>query len=57
VRLRVGNFTLRDEAERQLQALRQDGLKGIVLNLPQVYRPEARPASAEKNGKTASAAQ
>ena len=57
VRLRVGSFTVRDEAERQLQALRQDGLKGIVLNLPQAYRPEARPTRAEENGKTVSVVQ
>ena len=57
VRVRIGNFTGREEAERQLQALRQDGLKGIVLNLPQAYRPEVHPAVAEESGKTISAVQ
>jgi SPOR domain len=57
VRVRIGNFTARDEAERQLQALRQEGLKGIVLNLPQVYRPEVIPAAAGESGKTLSAVQ
>jgi SPOR domain len=57
VRVRIGNFTGREEAERQLQALRQDGLKGIVLNLPQAYRPEVHPAVAEETGKTISAVQ
>jgi cell division protein FtsN len=57
VRLRIGNFTGREEAERQLQALRQDGLNGIVLNLPQAYRPEVHPAVAEESGKTVSAVQ
>jgi len=57
VRLRVGSFTVRDEAERQLQALRQDGLKGIVISLPQAYRPEARPTRAVENGKTVSVVQ
>jgi DedD protein len=42
VRVRLGNFAARDQAERQLQMLRQEGLKGIVLNLPQAFRPEAR---------------
>ena len=57
MRLRIGNFTGREEAERQLQALRQDGLKGIVLNLPQVYRPEVRPPAVEENAKTLPAIQ
>jgi cell division septation protein DedD len=57
VRVRIGNFAGREEAERQLQALRQDGLKGIVLNLPQAYRPEVHPAVAEESGKTVSAVQ
>ncbi len=57
VRVRIGNFTGRDEAERKLHALRQDGLKGIVLNLPQAYRPEVHPAVAEESGKTVSAVQ
>jgi cell division protein FtsN len=41
VRVRFGNFTARDDAERQLRSLRQQGLQGIVLNLPQAFRPEA----------------
>jgi len=47
VRVRIGNFAGREEAERQLQALRRDGLKGIVLNLPQAYRPEVHPGNTE----------
>jgi DedD protein len=42
LRVRVGNFALREEADRQLRSLRQDGLSGIVINLPQAYRPEVR---------------
>jgi hypothetical protein len=42
LRLRIGNFRLRDDAERQLKSIREDGLVGIILNLPQVYRPEIR---------------
>ena len=44
-RVRVGNFALREEADRQLRSLRQDGLSGIVINLPQAYRPEVRSSS------------
>jgi len=59
VRVRIGNFPGREEAERQLQALRQDGLKGILLNLPQAYRPQVQlvPTEAEPGDKTVSAAQ
>ena len=57
VRVRIGNFTDREEAERQLQALRRDGLKGIVLNLPHAYRPEAHPGGVEESGKAVSAVQ
>ena len=42
LRVRVGNFRLRDEAERQLKSIRDTGLIGIILNLPQAYRPEVR---------------
>jgi hypothetical protein len=42
LRVRVGNFVLRDDAERQLRAIKQEGLNGIILNLPQAFRPEAR---------------
>jgi len=44
-RVRVGNFALREEADRQLRSLRQEGLTGIVINLPQAYRPEVRSSS------------
>ena len=56
-RLRIGNFTGHEEAERQLQALRQDGLKGVVLNLPQAYRPEVRPPTGEGSVRTLPAVQ
>ena len=42
LRVRLGNFVLRDEAERQLKTLKQEGLTGIILNLPHAFRPEAR---------------
>ena len=42
LRVRLGNFSVRDEAERQLRTLKQDGLSGIVISLPQAFRPEAR---------------
>ncbi|MGH7783699.1 MAG: SPOR domain-containing protein, partial [Candidatus Binatia bacterium] len=42
LRVRIGNFAIRDEAERQLRNLKQDGLTGIVVNLPHAYRPEVR---------------
>jgi cell division septation protein DedD len=48
-RVRVGNFAARTDAEKQLKALNQDGLKGIVLNLPQVYRPEVHSSAGEAN--------
>lgn len=57
MRLRIGNFTGREEAERELQALRQDGLKGIMLNLPQAYRPEVRPPALGESAKSAPAVQ
>lgn len=44
IRVRIGSFSQRTEAEQQLRRLRQDGLSGIVLNLPQAYRPETSPA-------------
>ena len=54
VRLRLGNFSLREEAERQLKSLKQEGLSGIVINLPQAYRPEMRvPASEESQTQSA----
>src|SRR5262245_21134541 len=57
VRVRIGNFAGREEAERQLQVLGRDGLKGIVLNLPQAYRPEVYPGTTEKNRTDVSAVQ
>jgi hypothetical protein len=42
LRVRLGNFVLRDDAERQLKSIKQEGLNGIILNLPQAFRPEAR---------------
>ncbi len=42
LRVRLGNFAVRDDAERQLKNLKQDGMKGIIINLPQAFRPEAR---------------
>lgn len=42
LRVRLGNFSARDEAERQLRTFKQDGLHGIVISLPQAFRPEAR---------------
>lgn len=40
LRVRIGNFSVRDDAERELKSIRKDGLTGIILNLPQAYRPE-----------------
>ncbi len=42
LRVRLGNFVFRDDAERQLKTFKQEGLYGIILNLPQAFRPEAR---------------
>jgi len=42
LRVRLGNFAQRDEAERQLRNFKQEGLNGIIINLPQGFRPEAR---------------
>jgi cell division protein FtsN len=42
LRVRLGNFSLREEAERQLQSFKQEGMSGIIINLPQAFRPEAR---------------
>lgn len=42
LRVRLGNFAVRDEAERQLRAFKQEGLSGIVINLPQSFQPVAR---------------
>jgi cell division protein FtsN len=51
LRVRIGNFALREEAERQLRTLRHEGVNGIVLNLPQAYRPEGRWPRVEENAK------
>lgn len=40
LRVRIGNFRIRDDAERELKGLRKDGLTGIILNFPIAYRPE-----------------
>jgi SPOR domain len=40
LRVRIGNFSVRDDAERELKSIRKDGLTGIILNLPQAYRPD-----------------
>jgi cell division septation protein DedD len=42
LRVRLGNFALRDDAERQLRTLKLEGLNGIIINLPQAFRPETR---------------
>jgi DedD protein len=42
LRVRLGNFAARDEAERQLRTFKLDGLNGIVISLPKAFRPEAR---------------
>jgi cell division protein FtsN len=42
LRVRLGNFTQREDAERQLSNFKQAGLTGIIINLPQGFRPEAR---------------
>lgn len=42
LRVRLGNFSVRDDAERQLRTFKQEGMNGIIINLPQAYRPEAR---------------
>jgi hypothetical protein len=40
LRVRLGNFPVRDEAERQLRNFKLEGLNGIIINLPQAFRPE-----------------
>jgi DedD protein len=42
LRVRLGNFAQRDDAERQLHNFKQEGLNGIIINLPQGFRPETR---------------
>ena len=42
LRVRLGNFSGRDAAERQLRQFKLDGLNGIVISLPQAFQPVAR---------------
>ena len=42
LRVRLGNFAAREEAERQLRNFKREGMNGIVINLPQAFRPVAR---------------
>jgi sporulation related protein len=39
LRVRLGNFVVRDDAERQLRTFKQEGLNGIIINLPQGFQP------------------
>ena len=57
IRVRIGNFPVRQEAERELQALGKDGLSGIVLNLPDGFRPTERAVTADQNIKAVPVAQ
>ena len=41
-RVRLGNFAVRDDAERQLRNIKQEGMSGIIINLPQAFQPEVR---------------
>lgn len=47
VRVRIGNFAMRDEAEHRLQNFRKEGLTGIVINLPQAFRPQVAESKSE----------
>jgi cell division septation protein DedD len=42
LRVRLGNFAVRDDAERQLRTFKQEGISGIIINLPQAFRPEVQ---------------
>ena len=42
LRVRLGNFAIRDDAERQLRNIKVEGMSGIIVNLPQAFRPETR---------------
>ena len=57
LRVRIGNFTLREDAEGQLRKLGQEGLMGMIINLPQAYRPEVSPPQAEGSAKEDSVSQ
>ncbi|HEX7230094.1 MAG TPA: SPOR domain-containing protein [Candidatus Binatia bacterium] len=39
LRVRLGNFSVRDDAERQLRSFKQEGMNGIIINLPQSFQP------------------
>jgi hypothetical protein len=39
LRVRLGNFSVRDDAERQLRSFKQEGMNGIIINLPQGFQP------------------
>ena len=39
LRVRLGNFVVRDDAERQLRSFKQEGMNGIIINLPQGFQP------------------
>jgi len=39
LRVRLGNFLIRDDAERQLRSFKQEGMNGIIINLPQGFQP------------------
>jgi SPOR domain len=39
LRVRLGNFVVRDDAERQLRTFKQEGMNGIIINLPQGFQP------------------
>jgi cell division protein FtsN len=39
LRVRLGNFVVRDDAERQLRSFKQEGMSGIIINLPQGFQP------------------
>ncbi len=39
LRVRLGNFLVRDDAERQLRSFKQEGMNGIIINLPQGFQP------------------
>jgi cell division septation protein DedD len=42
LRVRLGNFPVREEAERRLRDFKQEGVSGIIINLPQAFQPVAR---------------
>lgn len=42
LRVRLGNFPAREDAERQMRNFQKQGMNGIVINLPQAFRPGTR---------------